>query len=68
MGTILRSPQYNYNPQIHTEGNSLTHLMAKEFEVRRQMFQLHGRYAKITSFANATGMINGGLSNRKMKK
>lgn len=68
MATILRSPQYNYNPQIHTEDNSLTHLMAKDFEVRRQMFQLHGRYAKITSFANAAGMMNGGLQNGKMKK
>jgi hypothetical protein len=67
-GTILRGPQYNYNPQIHTEANSLTHKMAKHMEIRKKAFDLNARYAKVSSFAASAGMVNSGAMNGKVKK
>jgi len=66
MGTLLRSPQYNFNPQVHTEGNSLTHMMAKHMNVRKKSFNLSARYNKLTSFASSAGMVNSGIKAGKI--
>ena len=68
MGQLLRGPQERFNPQIHTEGNSLTTLMAKHNEVARKTFDLFSRYTRFTSWMTLSGRINQGARAGKVKK
>ena len=67
MGVLLRGSVERYNPQIHTEGNSLTTLMDKHFEVKRKSFDLFKKYNKFQSWMFYTGRINQGIKKGKMK-
>lgn len=60
MSILFRGTKENFNPQIHTEANSLTSNMKKHFEVRRKSMDLFSRYTKFSSFMFATGRYNGG--------
>jgi hypothetical protein len=60
MAILMRGTKENFNPQIHTEANSLTSQMNKHFEVRRKSMDLFARYTKFTSFMFASGRVNGG--------
>jgi len=55
MSILMRGTRENFNPQIHTEANSLTSQMNKYFEVRRKSMDLFSRYTKFTSFMFAPG-------------
>lgn len=66
MGILLRGTQETFNPQIHTEANSLTHLMQKSMAVRKKSLDLFARYTKIQSFMNYTGRTNKGVSAGKV--
>ena len=66
MAILMRGTRENFNPQIHTEANSLTSQMAKHFEVRKKSMDLFSRYTKFTSFMYATGRYNGGANSGKM--
>lgn len=68
MGLLLRGPQERYNPQIHTEANSLTTLMAKDNAVARKTFDLFKRYTRFTSWMNLSGRLNQGARRGKIKK
>jgi hypothetical protein len=67
MGVLLRGPQERFNPQIHTEGNSLTTKMSKHFAVARKTFDLFKRYNKFQSWMYYTGRVNQGAKKGKMK-
>lgn len=67
MGVLLRGPQDRFNPQIHTEGNSLTTLMKKDFRVARKTFDLFKKYNKFQSWMYYTGRVNQGAKKGKMK-
>ena len=67
MGVLLRGPQERFNPQIHTEANSLTTLMKKDFKVARKSFDLFKRYNKFQSWMYYSGRINQGVKKGKMK-
>lgn len=67
MGVLLRGTQERFNPQIHTESNSLTTLMKKDFRVARKTFDLFQRYNKFQSWMYYTGRVNQGAKNGKMK-
>lgn len=66
MSVLLRGTRENFNPQIHTEANSLTSKMQKHFEVRRKSMDLFARYTKFTSFMYASGRYNGGSNSGKV--
>jgi hypothetical protein len=66
MSTLIRGTRENFNPQIHTEANSLTSQMKKHFEVRRKSMDLFARYTKFTSFMFASGRYNGGSQSGKV--
>jgi|GEM_PF-4181432 hypothetical protein len=68
MGLLLRGAEERFNPQIHTEGNSLTTLMKKHFEVERKSFDLFKKYNKFQSWMYYTGRVNQGVRKGKMKK
>lgn len=67
MGVLLRGPQDRFNPQIHTEANSLTTLMKKDFRVARKTFDLFKKYNKFQSWMYYSGRVNQGLAKGKMK-
>lgn len=67
MGVLLRGPQDRFNPQIHTETNSLTTLMKKDFRVARKTFDLFKKYNKFQSWMYYSGRVNQGISKGKMK-
>lgn len=67
MGVLLRGPQQRFNPQIHTEANSLTTLMKKDFRVARKTFDLFKKYNKFQSWMYYSGRVNQGLHKGKMK-
>ena len=66
MGVLLRGPVDRFNPQIHTEANSLTTLMKKDFRVARKTFDLFDRYNKFQSWMYYTGRVNQGAKKGKM--
>lgn len=67
MGILLRDTQERFNPQIHTEKNSLTTKMKKHFEVRVKSFDLFKRYNKFQSWMYYTGRVGQGARKGKMK-
>lgn len=67
MGVLLRGPQDRFNPQIHTEANSLTTLMKKDFAIKRKSFDLFKKYNKFQSWMYYTGRVNQGIQKGKMK-
>lgn len=67
MGVLLRGPQERFNPQIHTEGNSLTTLMKKDMRIARKTFDLFKKYNKFQSWMYYSGRVNQGLRKGKMK-
>ncbi len=68
MGLLLRGAEERFNPQIHTEANSLTTLMKKHFEIERKSFDLFKKYNKFQSWMYYTGRVNQGVRKGKMKK
>lgn len=66
MSILMRGTVENFNPQIHTEANSLTFQMKKDFAVRKKSMDLFARYTKFTSFMYATGRHNGGNNTGKV--
>lgn len=68
MGVLLRGTQERFNPQIHTEGNSLTTMMKKHFAVKRKTFDLFNRYNRFQSWMYYTGRVNQGSGKGKLKK
>lgn len=60
MGTLLRGISARFNPQIHTEANSLTVNMAKDFAIKNKTFDLFASKNKFISFLYATGRVNMG--------
>lgn len=67
MGVLLRGAQERFNPQIHTEANSLTTLMKKDFRVARKTFDLFKKYNKFQSWMYYSGRVNQGIQKGKMK-
>jgi len=67
MGVLLRGSEERFNPQIHTEANSLTTLMKKDFAIARKTFDLFNKYNKFQSWMYYTGRVNQGLKKGKMK-
>jgi hypothetical protein len=67
MGVLLRGSQERFNPQIHTEANSLTTLMKKDMRVARKTFDLFKKYNKFQSWMYYSGRVNQGLHKGKMK-
>lgn len=67
MGVLLRGPQDRFNPQIHTEGNSLTTLMKKDMRIAKQTFDLFKKYNKFQSWMYYSGRVNQGIQKGKMK-
>lgn len=61
MGVLLRGTVERFNPQIHTEANSLTTLMKKHFAVKRKSFDLFKRYNKFQSWMYYSGRVNQGI-------
>lgn len=68
MGVLLRGPQERFNPQIHTEANSLTTLMKKDFAVNMKTFDLFKKYNKFQSWFYYSGRVNQGAKKGKLKK
>lgn len=68
MGVLLRGSRENFNPQIHTEANSLTYKMQKHFAVRKKTLDLFARYTKFQSLMFASGRYNRGAQQGKMQK
>lgn len=68
MGVLLRGAQERFNPQIHTESNSLNTLMKKDFRVARKTFDLFKKYNKFQSWMYYSGRINQGVQKGKMMK
>ena len=66
MSILMRGTVENFNPQIHTEANSLTSKMNKHFEVRKKSMDLFSRFTKFTSFMFASGRSNGGANTGKV--
>lgn len=66
MGVLLRGAEQRFNPQIHTEGNSLTTLMKKDFAIRRKSFDLFKKYNKFQSWMYYTGRVNQGIQKGRM--
>lgn len=53
---------------MHTEKNSLTTLMAKDFAIHRKTFDLFSKYNKFQSWMYYSGRVNQGVAKGKMKK
>jgi hypothetical protein len=68
MGVLLRGAQERFNPQIHTEANSLNTLMKKDFAVARKTFDLFKKYNKFTSWMYYSGRVNQGAQKGKMQQ
>lgn len=60
MGTLLRGISERFNPQIHTEANSLTVNMAKDMAIKNKTFDLFSQKNKFISWLYATGRVNMG--------
>ena len=60
MGTLLRGITERFNPQIHTEANSLTVNMAKHMAIKNKTFDLWSQKNKFISWLYATGRVNMG--------
>ena len=67
MGVLLRGPVENFNPQIHTEGNSLTSNMRKHFAVKKKSLDLFQKETRFISFMYASNRVNGGAAGGKVK-
>lgn len=67
MGVLLRGTKENFNPQIHTEANSLTFNMQKHMAVRTKSLDLFSRYTKFQSFMYASGRFNQGAAQGKVR-
>lgn len=52
---------------MHTEGNSLTTLMKKDFAIKRKSFDLFKKYNKFQSWMYYTGRVNQGIKKGRMK-
>lgn len=68
MGVLLRGSVDRFNPQIHTESNSLNTLMKKDFRVARKTFDLFKKYNKFQSWMYYSGRVNQGIQKGKMMK
>ena len=68
MGQLLRGPQERFNPQIHTEANSLTTLMKKSFAIKKKTFDLFTRYNKFQSWFYYSGRVNQGATKGKVMR
>lgn len=68
MGVLIRGSQENFNPQIHTEANSLTFKMQKSFAVKKKTLDLFSRYTAFQSFMYASGRFNVGANAGRVKK
>lgn len=67
MSVLLRGTKENFNPQIHTEANSLTFNMQKHMAVRTKSLDLFARYTKFQSFMFASGRYNAGYGSKVVK-
>lgn len=68
MGVLFRAAAENFNPQVHTEENSLAVKMNKHFAVRKKSIELFQRYSKFTSLMYATGRSNRGIGEGKVTR
>lgn len=68
MGTLLRGISERFNPQIHTEANSLTVNMAKDMAIKNKTFDLFATKNKFISWLYATGRVNMGAQAGKVMK
>lgn len=68
MGVLLRDAAENFNPQIHTEENSLAVLMNKNMAVRAKSIELYQRFSRVSSFCALSGRVNKGARAGKIKK
>lgn len=68
MGTLLRGISERFNPQIHTEVNSLTVNMAKDMAIKNKTFDLFASKNKFISWLYATGRVNMGAQAGKVMK
>jgi len=68
MGTLLRGITERFNPQIHTEVNSLTVNMAKDMAIKNKSFDLFATKNKFISWLYATGRVNMGAQAGKVMK
>lgn len=64
----MRDAAENFNPQIHTEENSLAVLMDKNMKVRAKGIELFQRFSRVSSFAALTGRVNKGARAGKIKQ
>lgn len=67
MGILLRGPVERFNPQIHTEANSLTTLMQKSMAVKKRSLDLFARYTRFKSFMMHSGRNNKGVQAGRVK-
>lgn len=68
MGQLLRGISERFNPQIHTEANSLTVNMAKDMAIKNKTFDLFAQHNKFISWLYATGRVNMGAQAGKVMK
>lgn len=68
MGILLRDAAENFNPQIHTEENSLAVLMNKDMAVQAKSIELYQRFSRVSSFAALSGRVNKGAKAGKIKQ
>lgn len=68
MGILLRDAAENFNPQIHTEENSLAVLMNKNMAVQAKSIELYQRFSRVSSFAALSGRVNKGAKAGKIKR
>ena len=68
MGVLLRGSAENFNPQIHTEENSLAVKMAKHMEIRKKSIELFKRYSRFTSLMYLSGRSNKGIGEGKITR
>ncbi len=68
MGILLRDAAENFNPQIHTEENSLAVLMNKNMAVQAKSIELYQRFSRVSSFCALSGRVNKGVKAGKIKR
>lgn len=68
MGILLRDAAENFNPQVHTEENSLAVLMNKNMAVQAKSIELYQRFSRVSSFAALSGRVNKGVRAGKIKQ
>jgi hypothetical protein len=68
MGQLLRGISERFNPQIHTEANSLTVNMAKDMAIKNKTFDLFATKNKFISWLYATGRVNMGAKSGMVMK